>query len=224
MPYVRHLILGRPRLFIGIAIGVLVAVILPDVAGLIQRALIGWNTAVYIYLILVIAEMAPRMSPADVQRIAQREDESAAASLVVFSLAAIASVVAIIFELATAKGASTAGAGQSFGHIALAGLTVAGAWALIPTLFSMHYARQYFSSPPEQRALVFPEKNPQPDFWDFLYFSFTIAVASQTSDIALRGSAIRKTALAQSVLSFFFNASILALTINIAAGLVNPGQ
>jgi uncharacterized membrane protein len=220
MPFVRNLILARPRLFIGIAIGLVVAVILPGAVSMLQRALIGWNVAVYIYLILVMAEMAPRMSPEDVQRIARREDESAAASLAVFSLAAIASIAAIIFELATAKSAAHANAGPSFGHIALAGLTVAGAWALIPTLFSMHYARQYYGSPEDQRALVFPERNPQPDFWDFLYFSFTIAVASQTSDIALRGSAVRKTALAQSVLSFFFNASILALTINIAAGLV----
>jgi uncharacterized membrane protein len=224
MPYIRNLILARPRLFIGIAIGIVIAVLLPVTVSLIQRALIGWNVAVYVYLILVIAEMAPRMTPADVQRIAEREDESAVASLVVFSLAAIASIAAIIFELATAKTGGKADIGPSFGHIALAGLTVAGAWALIPTLFSMHYARQYYGSPEDQRALVFPERNPQPDFWDFLYFSFTIAVASQTSDIALRGSPIRKTALAQSVLSFFFNASILALTINIAAGLVNPGN
>jgi uncharacterized membrane protein len=224
MPYLRNLVLARPRLFIGIAIGFLLALVLPGAIGPIQRALIGWNTAVYIYLILVMAEMAPRMSPADVQRIAEREDESAAASLAVFSLAAIASVAAIIFELATAKIAGKGSAGPGFGHILLAGMTVAGAWALIPTLFSMHYARQYYSSPKDQRALVFPEKNPQPDFWDFLYFSFTIAVASQTSDIALRGSPIRRTALAQSVLSFFFNASILALSINIAAGLVNPGN
>ncbi|WP_175104733.1 DUF1345 domain-containing protein [Pararobbsia alpina] len=222
MTYIRNLILARPRLFIGIAIGLVIAVVLPGAVSLIQRALIGWNIAVYIYLILVMAEMAPGMSPAEVQRIAEREDESAAASLAVFSLAAIASVVAIIFELATAKATGKPGVGHSFGHIALAALTVAGAWALIPTLFSVHYARQYYGSPEDQRALVFPERDPRPDFWDFLYFSFTIAVASQTSDIALRGSPIRKTALAQSVLSFIFNASILALTINIAAGLVNP--
>jgi uncharacterized membrane protein len=55
---------------------------------------------------------------------------------------------------------------------------------------------------------------------DFLYFSFTIAVASQTSDVVLRSTAVRRTALAQSVLSFFFNVAVLGLSVNIAAGLV----
>ncbi len=220
MPYLKNMLLARPRLYIGIAVGLAAALLLPGTLAPVQRALIGWNVAIYLYLLLVFAEMAPRMSSADVQQLAEREDESAAASLALFSVAAIASVAAIVLELATAKGPAR----TSFGHITLAGLTVAGAWALIPTLFAMHYARLYYASPDEQRALIFPEKNPRPDFWDFLYFSFTIAVASQTSDVALRGSQIRKTALAQSILSFFFNASILALSINIAAGLVNPGS
>jgi uncharacterized membrane protein len=220
MPFLKNMVMARPRLYIALMIGLIAAILMPSSLAGVQRALIGWNVAVYLYLVLVLGELAPRMSSIDLQRLAEREDESAAASLAVFSLAAIASVAAIILELATAKGPGRA----SFGHIALAGLTVAGAWALIPTLFSMHYARLYHASPDDERVLLFPEKDPKPDFWDFLYFSFTIAVASQTSDVALRGSQIRRTALAQSVLSFFFNASILALTINIAAGLVNPGN
>jgi len=62
----------------------------------------------------------------------------------------------------------------------------------------------------------------EPDYWDFMYFSFTIAVASQTADINLSSSSMRRAVLAQSVLSFFFNASILALSINIAASLIGP--
>lgn len=219
MGWFKNAFLARPRLFIALVVGVIVAAVLSGHTAVAQRALLGWNAAVYLYLVLVIVEMAPRMSSEDVQRLAAREDENAVAVLVIVSIAAIASIAAIVLELATAR---TPNAPASVGHIVLAGLTVVGAWALIPTLFSMHYARLYYNSPDDQRALVFPERDPQPDFWDFLYFSFTIAVASQTSDVALRGSPIRRTALAQSVLSFFFNASILALSINIAAGLVNP--
>ena len=59
-----------------------------------------------------------------------------------------------------------------------------------------------------------------PDYWDFLYFSFIIGVASQTADVEITSKVIRRTSLAHSILSFFFNSAILALTINIAAGLV----
>ncbi len=220
MHWLSNAFFARPRLYIGFVLGAIVAVALPGHIAIAQRALIGWNIAVYAYLLLVIVEMAPRTSSDDLQSLAAREDENAVAVLALVSVAAMASIAAIILELATAR---TPNAPTSFGHILLAALTVIGAWALIPTLFAMHYARLYYTSPADQRALVFPERDPQPDFWDFLYFSFTIAVASQTSDIALRGSPPRRTALAQSVLSFFFNASILALSINIAAGLVNPG-
>ncbi len=221
MLWFRNSLHARPRLFFGLLVGAIVAVVLPGHITVAQRALIGWNVAVYVYLVLVFLEMAPRTSSEDLQRLSEREDENAAASLAIFSIAAMASIAAIILELATARTPNTP---VSVGHIALAVLTVVGAWALIPTLFSMHYARLYYASPDDQRALIFPERDPQPDFWDFLYFSFTIAVASQTSDVVLRGSPIRRVALAQSVLSFFFNASILALSINIAAGLVSPGN
>ncbi|CAM2143343.1 DUF1345 domain-containing protein [Pararobbsia alpina] len=221
MNWFKNAFLVRPRLYIAAAVGLIIAIVLPAHLAPTQRALIGWNVAVYAYLLLVMVEMAPRMSSDDVQRLAAREDENAVAVLVIVSIAAIASIAAIVLELATARAPNQP---ASLGHILLAGVTVVGAWALIPTLFAMHYARLYYASPDDQRALAFPEQNPQPDFWDFLYFSFTIAVASQTSDIALRGSTARRAALAQSVLSFFFNASILALSINIAAGLVNPGS
>jgi len=67
---------------------------------------------------------------------------------------------------------------------------------------------------------VFPDNDAEHDYWDFLYFSFTIAVASQTSDVMVCSREARRTALAQSILSFFFNAAVLGLSVNIAAGLL----
>lgn len=61
----------------------------------------------------------------------------------------------------------------------------------------------------------------EPNYWDFLYFSFTIALTSQTSDVALRSRSIRKAGLAQSVLSFYFNIAVLELCVNVAAGLIS---
>jgi transposase-like protein len=70
------------------------------------------------------------------------------------------------------------------------------------------------------KPLRFPDHKLEPDYWDFLYFSFTIAVASQTSDVVLRSRSIRRAARAQSILSFYFNVAVLGLCINIAAGLL----
>ncbi len=95
-----------------------------------------------------------------------------------------------------------------------------GAWFLIPTIFTQHYARLYYDTDAPETPLLFPDHSLTPNYWDFLYFSFTIAVASQTSDVVLRSRPIRRAALAQSVLSFYFNVAVLGLCVNIAAGLL----
>jgi uncharacterized membrane protein len=99
-------------------------------------------------------------------------------------------------------------------------MTLFGSWCLIGTLFTFHYAHVFYMSPADNRALGFPDHLQNPDYWDFLYFAFTIAVAAQTSDVTVLSRSMRKTVLAQSVLSFAFNLAILGLSINIAAGIV----
>jgi uncharacterized membrane protein len=179
------------------------------------RTLVGWDSAVWLYLILIWTRMATAR-PEQVQEVAEREDENATAVLIIISLAAIASLVAIIAELTATKNLGVEGALFSY---SLTGATMIGAWMLIPTIFTLHYARHYYRSERET-SLKFPDDHLTPDYWDFLYFSFTIAVASQTSDVVLRSPQVRRTALAQSVLSFFFNAAVIGLCVNIAAGLV----
>jgi len=95
-------------------------------------------------------------------------------------------------------------------------------WLLLPTAFTMHYAHLFY----RQRAitevlpLLFPGKLTEPNYWDFAYFSFTIAVASQTADVAAGTADVRKITLLQSVISFVFNILILGLSINVGAGLL----
>ena len=118
-----------------------------------------------------------------VQELAEREDETAATVLLVVSLAALASIVAIVLELAGPKHVSI---GAAVLQYTLTGATMLGAWFLIPTMFTLHYARHYYQSDDDDTALLFPDRHLLPDYWDFLYFAFTIAVASQTSDVVLR--------------------------------------
>jgi uncharacterized membrane protein len=137
--------------------------------------------------------------------------------LVLICLATLASIAAIVLELASAKNLAAA---STLAHYLLTGLTMFGAWFLIPTIFTLHYARLYYTPDAHESALLFPDDKLEPNYWDFLYFSFTIAVASQTSDVVLRSRTIRRAALAQSILSFYFNVAVLGLCVNIAAGLL----
>ena len=123
---------------------------------------------------------------------------------------------AILLELTSAKDLDLR---HRLLHYGLTGATVFGSWCMVGTMFAFHYARNFYRSAPGRRALRFPDDG-EPDYWDFLYFSFTIAVAAQTSDISVMTRDLRKAVLAQSVLSFLFNAAIIGLSINIAAGLV----
>jgi len=204
-------------MIVAILIGAVVAAITPLHGPVLIKVLLGWNVAVWLYLLLIWFMMA-RASPAHVREIAAREDENAVIILTSVCVAAIVSIAAIVLELATAK---NLGLGSSVLHFVFTGSTVIGSWCLIPSIFTLHYARLYYGSP-EVRTLQFPDSTVEPDYWDFMYFSFTIAVASQTADIGIASSPMRRAVLAQSLLSFFFNASILALSINIAASLLGP--
>jgi uncharacterized membrane protein len=216
MQLLRHLIVSRPRLMISLAAGAAAALLLPDRLGLVSRALIGWNLTVWSYLAMV-GWLMTRVGHEQVRAIARQEDRTALAVLAIMSAAAVASIAAIVVELSSAR--SLPFSGRVF-HYLLTGATIAGSWCLVGVLFTFHYAVIFYRSPVDSRALGFPDRIANPDYWDFLYFSFTIAVAAQTSDIAVLSRAMRKAVLAQSLLGFFFNAAILGLSINIAASAV----
>ena len=129
--------------------------------------------------------------------------------------AALLSLVAIVLLLSTVK--QVAGFERAL-HIGLAGLTVMTSWLLVPTMFTLHYADAYYSASDEDRPLLFPQTR-RPVFWDFAYFSFTIAAACQTADVSTANTPIRRTVLAHSVIAFAFNAFILGFAVNISAGL-----
>lgn len=203
-------------MLIGLAVGLVAALVLPEHIRPMVRVLAGWDAAVWIYLLLMWVHMAAA-DEGRVREFAQRDDENAGVVLVVICVATVASIAAIVLELASAKG--TAGASTAW-HYLLTGLTMFGAWFMIPTIFTSHYARLYYDPDAPETPLLFPDHKLQPNYWDFLYFSFTIAVASQTSDVVLRSRSIRRAALAQSILAFYFNVAVLGLCVNIAAGLL----
>lgn len=214
---IARLIRHRPRLFIASAAGIAIAFALPSVWPLITRMLAGWNIAVWSYLILMSWLML-RASHARVRKIAEQEDESAALILAIVSIGAVLSLAAISVELVTVKELPT---GFRVGHVVFTAATVLGSWLLLGIIFTLHYAHMFYRAPCDKLPLLFPGDETDPDYWDFMYFSFTIAVAAQTSDVAVQTRSMRKVVLVQSVLSFLFNVAIIGLSINIAASMVS---
>lgn len=207
---------ARKRLTSAFVAGVLVAVLMPGSPDWVSRALVGWNLMVWSYLVL-IGLMMVQADHQGLRRIAQAQAETATVVLAVVVLAALFSLVGIVVELSAAKGTD---ASHAWPHLAFALATVAGSWLLVPIEFALAYA-SVLHRMGDKPGLRFPDADPQfePHYWDFLYFSFTIAVASQTADIAVVTPSMRRLVLWHSVLSFVFNTAILAFTINVAAGM-----
>jgi uncharacterized membrane protein len=212
-----RIIRSRPHLSLAIGLGVVAALTLPDAIPWLRRALLGWNVVVWTYL-PAMAWLLLRADHRKVQALAVAQDEHAGTVLVALTLAALLSLTAIVFELGHLAMQSEH---QRALHYGLTALTLFGSWFLVGTLFCIHYAHQYYQAQPEVRPLQFPAALSTPDYWDFLYFSFTVAVAAQTSDVTVTSRAMRKLVLAQSMLSFFFNLVILGLSVNIGAALIN---
>jgi uncharacterized membrane protein len=208
----------HPRVWISLIAGTAIFFFLPAHWSIISRILICWNCGVALFLCLIYSWMTGLSAEHICSRYIE-EDESAQFILIVVVVAALLSVVAIVEPLATLK--KVAGA-ERIGHTALAALTLLNSWLLVPTMFTTHYADMFYSVAEDERPLAFPGTR-MPVFWDFAYFSFTIAAACQTSDVSTTNMAVRKVVIAHTLVSFFFNASILGFAINVTAGLIGGG-
>jgi uncharacterized membrane protein len=205
----------HPRVWISTGAGAAIFFILPPHWSMISRILICWNGGVILFLSLIYSWMT-RLSAERICSKYIEEDESAPFILAVVVVAALLSVAAIVEPLATLKQALGL---ERIAHIVLAACTLINSWLLVPTMFTTHYADMFYSVGEDDRPLTFPN-TPMPVFWDFAYFSFTIAAACQTSDVCTNDRAIRKIVIAHTLVSFFFNASILGFAINVTAGLI----
>jgi len=209
-----HIVRTHPRLTSGALIGLAVGILVPA-DSVISKILIGWNAGVWSYLVLMFW-LTVRAKADDVKRIAEVEDENAGLVLFTVCIAALASLAAITFELSGSKDLEST---RRLLHYGFTAMTVVGSWLLIGMIFSVHYARLYYTWDGKEPALRFAENLTTPNYWDFLYFSFTIGVAVQTADVGVATRGLRKIVLAQSLIGFLFNTAILGFSINIAAGL-----
>lgn len=211
----KNLFLDHPRLWIAFLAGCLLFFFLPKDWSTLSRVLVCWNGGTLLFLALIFFWMT-HLSAEEICTKYMEEDESAPFILVVVIIAAVASLFAIVEPLATIKHVSGPVRAAHFG---LAALTLIDSWLLVPTLFTTHYADMFYSAQEDNRPLRFPN-TPMPVFWDFAYFSFTIAAACQTADVSTEHAEMRKIVIAHTLVSFLFNASILGFAINVTAGLI----
>ena len=214
LPRFMRIIRARPRLFVSALVGLIVIALSPAQWSLASRLLIGWDVGITLYLVaayhLIAAGDEKRM-----RRWAAIEDEGRFGILILTVAAALASLGAIVALLE-----STHGGTRDALQLVLATFTILLSWAFIHTIFAFHYAHEYYGAHGgKQSGLNFPGDEP-PDYWDFVYFSFVIGMTSQVSDVAATSRGVRRTVAAHGIISFLFNAALLALTVNIAASAI----
>ncbi|MDM4765465.1 DUF1345 domain-containing protein [Pelomonas sp. SE-A7] len=205
----------RPRLLTAIGFGAALAVAWPGLP-LVTRLLLGWTSGVWLYLLLILV----LMRGTDAHHLKQRaiaQADSMTAVLLLAMVGALASLAAIALELNRVRhGVNVI---EGWPYLLLAVGTVAGTWLLLPVEFALAYASLYHRGE-GPHGLEFPGNGEVPDYGDFLYFAVTLAATSQTSDVTVSARPVRRLVLVQAVLSFVFNTGVLALTINVLAGLV----
>lgn len=217
--------LGWPRLASGLLIGLAVYALLLFVAGLSWRLrfISAWDVGASCTLAALFIGLR-RSPPEAMKRNALRQDAGKWAVLVLALVAATAGLVVIAAEMPLVKNASGA---EQVARVVFVIYTIVVSWAFIHTIFALHYAHDYYADADlsasghnlGSQRLIFPGEQ-KPSYGDFLYFSFTIGMTFQVSDVQIADSEIRRVALLHGATSFFYSTGILALMINLVAGLI----
>ena len=211
----------RPRLAAAFAAGIVVGAasfaLTPLAAS--TAAIVGWDATCLTFALAMLTSMANK-EPHHIARTAKAQDEGRGFILGMVIIAAVAAVVAVGTELSLAKEAH---GWEKAARVTLAFVTVAASWFTVGLIFGLHYAHEFYmpadcTEDGVVGGLAFPG-NEEPDYWDFLHFSLVIGVAAQTADIGFSSKGMRRTGTVHCLLAFVFNTVVLALTINLLAGL-----
>ena len=212
-----RLLTAQPRLWSSLAVGGVVYLLLPaSLAQAGSRALLAWNAGALLYLALAL-HLLMQSETEDMQRRARQQSEGRVLMLVMVVLAAVAVLLAVGSQVIAIK--ELPGTARA-PHLALAGLTVLTSWLFTQTLLAFRYAHDFYLARDQRQPdpLTFPG-TAEPSYGDFFYFACVIGTSGQTADVAFNGAALRPVGTLHCILAFFFNTTVLALTINTAAGL-----
>ncbi len=212
---------SRGRIGLSAMFGMLVFLALPDDLQLDSRVLGGWIAGVVCFLGLVLLMMSYADPPKTCYR-AQRQEAQHWTMFLLVLMMALTSIFAITLMLAYNKETPTP---QLTLHVGLSVVAILCSWFLTHTMFALHYATCYYredSSNPEAAyagGITLPSEE-MPDYLDFMYFSLTIGMTSQTSDVSIVSSSMRRLSLGHGMVSFFFYSVIIALSVGVVGGLI----
>ncbi|GAB4027055.1 DUF1345 domain-containing protein [Spirosoma koreense] len=206
------------RLSIALSTALIVALAAPGALFSSIHLTLVW--VVFAVTMLILAWITIFVAhPRDLPNLSQMEDSSRILILIFAVAAAIASLFAVIDVL----GSTSKTDPNHPQKVLLAILAITTGWGVLHTVFTLRYAHLFYGNDPAQKrrpgGLDFPHES-EPDYLDFAYFSFVIGMTSQVSDVTIGSRSIRRTALMHGILSFGFNAIIIALTISGLSGII----
>lgn len=212
---------SRYRIGLSIMFGMAVFLLFPDSMHLDSRVLASWIAGNAFFLTIVFLMMS-RADPQTTYSRAQRQEAQHWTIFLLVVCTALTSIFAIALMLADNKDVPPA---VTTIQIILSVGAILSSWFLTHTMFALHYTscyyREDYANPETDYAggITLPDEG-QPDFLDFLYFSFTIGMTSQTSDISINAAPMRRLALGHGLVSFFFYSVIIALSVGVVGGLL----
>ena len=210
----------RGRLILAVVIGILVYFFLPHKIRFEIRLLLAWDVGVLLLLTIILMMMNNTDAEKTLQR-AQSQEPSNITTLSFSVFICVASMVAVGFMLNDGQDWKAVPANV---HLGLCTVAIFCAWFLLHAFFALHYARMYYDEIDEKsgsdykKGLEFPGGE-LVDYWDFMYYSFTIAMCYQTSDVSVSSAPMRRLTLVHSILSFIFVALVIGLVVNVVSNL-----
>ncbi len=209
--YVRSLI-ARPRLLMAVAMALICYVLLTPYMRASQAVLLAFDIGAIVFLASIVQLMS-KATPVVMRRRAERQLYGKW-TVVILSLITISMVLLALHD------ELRAGKAQAAHSVAFAGVSIVLSWLLLATNFAQEYAHQYaLNRHINDGGLLFPS-TPEPDYWDFMYFSLILSMACQTADVQITDGRMRRLALLHSVMAFFFNVGIISITINVLGGVL----
>lgn len=176
--------------------------------------ILTWIAFAFCYTLMNVIILFKR-SVEQIKKTAMADDGSAAFVLLMILLASFASVVMVLLLIISKEE-------QSYDKVVFAVTAISGmqvSWVMVHTAFTFHYAHMYYNDGKKaSRGLSFPGEN-NPDYLDFAYFAFVIGCTFQVSDVEITSRHIRRLALLHGLLSFGLNTFVVALIVNLVAGI-----
>ena len=201
------------RLSVVAVAGVVAAVVVAVVAPWQVAVLAGWDTTAGTFVAWVWL-IVHSFSSDETRAHAMREDPGRGATHVMLLVACVACLAGV--GLALVKAAHVHGRMEAL-LVGVGVISVVLSWTVVHTIYALRYADLHYSS--RGQGIDFNEET-EPSYSDFAYVAFTIGMTYQVSDTDLRATSIRRAALGHALLSYLFGTVIVAITINVVAGLL----